>query len=91
MQFYDNFETLFPVRNVVDMHLKNITCTVGSKITQALEIIHVKNAYIMQFNEINICQVMILRLDTVYNKQEMMIIIGNQIREKWQILSQVLE
>ena len=44
----------------------------------------------MQFQEKNISQVMIFRLYTVYNKHEMMKI-GNQIREKSQALSQVLE
>ena len=44
----------------------------------------------MQFSEINICQAMILRLYAVYSKHEM-IKIGNQIKEKLQILSQVLE
>ena len=44
----------------------------------------------MLFYEINISQVMIFRLYTVYKKHEM-IKIGNQTREKLQILSQVLE
>ena len=44
----------------------------------------------MQFYEINIYLVMILRLYTAYNKQEM-IKISNQTREKSQVLSQVLE
>ena len=44
----------------------------------------------MQFYEMNIYQVMILRLHTVYNKHEM-IQIGNQITEKSQVLYQVLE
>ena len=44
----------------------------------------------MQFYEINICQVMIFRLHTVYNKHEM-IGIGNQNREKLQVLPKVLE
>ena len=44
----------------------------------------------MQFYEINVSQVMIFRLYTVYNKHEM-IEIGNQIKEKSQILSQMLE
>ena len=44
----------------------------------------------MQFYEINICQVMIIRVHTVYNKQEM-IKIDNQIREKFQVLPQMLE
>ena len=44
----------------------------------------------MPFYEINICQVMIFRLYTVYNKHEM-IKIGSQIRENLLVLSQVLE
>ena len=43
----------------------------------------------MQFYEINICQDMMFKLHTVYNKREM-IKIGNQIREKPQVLSQML-
>ena len=39
----------------------------------------------MQFNEVNICQVMIFRLYTVYTKYEV-IKIGNHNREKPQIL-----
>ena len=41
----------------------------------------------MQFYEITICQVMIYRLYTVYNKHDM-IKISNQTREKSQVLSQ---
>ena len=44
----------------------------------------------MQFYEKNIRQIMIFVLYTVYNKHEI-VKIGNQIREKSQILSQVLE
>ena len=44
----------------------------------------------MQFYEINVCQVMIFRLYTVYSKHEM-IKIGNQTREILQVLLQVLE
>ena len=44
----------------------------------------------MQFYEINICQVMNFRFYTIYNKHEM-IKIGNQTREKLQVLTQVLE
>ena len=44
----------------------------------------------MHFYEINICQAMIFRLYTVNNKHEM-IKIGNQIREKSQVVSQMLE
>ena len=42
----------------------------------------------MQFYEINICQVMIFRLYTVYNKCDMIKIV-NQTREILQLLSQV--
>ena len=44
----------------------------------------------MQLYEINIYQVMIFQLYTVYNKHEM-IKIDRQTREKSQALSQVLE
>ena len=44
----------------------------------------------MKFFEINICQMMIFRLYNIYNKHEM-IKIGNQNREKFQALSEVLE
>ena len=44
----------------------------------------------MQFYEVNISQVMIFRLYTVYNRHEM-IKNGNQTREKIQELSEVLE
>ena len=44
----------------------------------------------MQFYEINICQIIIFRLYTVRNKHQM-IKIGNQIREKLQVLSEVAE
>ena len=44
----------------------------------------------MQFYEINIYQVMIFKLDTVHNKHEMLKI-GNQARQKSQVLSQLHE
>ena len=44
----------------------------------------------MKFNEINICQSMIIRLSIAYNKHEM-VKISNQTREKPQGLTQVLE
>ena len=44
----------------------------------------------MLVHEINICQVMIFRLYTAYNKHEM-IKVGDQTREKSQELTQVLE
>ena len=49
-----------------------------------------KNSYLMHFYEINICQVMIFRLHTVYNKYEMLKT-ANETIEKSQVLSQVLE
>ena len=44
----------------------------------------------MQFYEISICEIIIFRLYTVYNKHEM-IKTSNQASEKWQVFSQVLE
>ena len=44
----------------------------------------------MQINEINIYQIMIFKLYTVYNKHEV-IKIGNETTEKSKDLSQVLE
>ena len=44
----------------------------------------------MEFYEINICEVMIFSLYTIYNKHEMTKI-GKQTRENSQVLSQVLE
>ena len=44
----------------------------------------------MQFYEINIYQVMILKLYIVYNNRDV-IKIGKQTREKSQVLSQMLE
>ena len=64
--------------------------TVDSKIIRALEIIRVKNSYLMQFYEINNSQIIIFRFYIIYNKREI-IKISNQTREKSQILSQVLE
>ena len=49
-----------------------------------------KNLNLMLFYEVNICQIMIFGLSTVYNKHEM-IKITNRIREKSQALLQVLE
>ena len=43
----------------------------------------------MQFYEINIYQVVIFRLYTIYNKHQMIEIV-NETREKSQILSQVI-
>ena len=44
----------------------------------------------MQFNKTNVCQVMIFMFYNVYNKHEI-IKIGNQTREKLQVLSPVIE
>ena len=49
-----------------------------------------KNLDLMQFYEKNVCLFMIFRLYTANNKHES-IKIGNQTREKSQVLSQVLE
>ena len=57
--------------------------TIGSKIIRALEIIRVKKLILNTFF-LNICQVMIFWLYTVYNKYEMTKI-GNQTREKSQV------
>ena len=77
--------SLAALANVLPTH------TVGNKNIRALEIIRVKKkSYLMQFCEINISQVRIFRLDTVYNRHKM-IKIGSQTREKSQILSQMLE
>ena len=45
----------------------------------------------MQFYEVNICQAMIIRLYTFFSKKHETIKIGNQTREKSQVISQVLE
>ena len=58
------------------------------KIIRAFEIIRVNKFSV--FYEINIYQVMIFRLYTVYTNHEMTKI-SNQTREKLQVLSQVLE
>ena len=47
------------------------------KIVQALEVIRVKNSYLIQFDGINTFQAMIFRLFTVYHKHEM-VKIGNK-------------
>ena len=61
-------------------------CTVDSKIIQALEIVHVQklipNAVLLNKYR----QVVIFSVYTLYNKHEM-IKIGNQTREKSQVLS----
>ena len=64
--------------------------TVDSKIIRALQIFRGKKLYLMQFYEMNICQVMIFRLLIVYNKHEM-IKNDSQTREKSQVFSQLVE
>ena len=49
-----------------------------------------ENSYLMQIYGINISQVMMLRLYTVYNMYEIVKIV-NQTKGKSQVLSQVLE
>ena len=63
-----------------------ISNTVGSRIVRAHEIIRNKNLISNLVLLKNICQAMIFRLYTVYNKHEI-IKIGNQTREKLQVLS----
>ena len=66
------------------------TITVYSKNFQALEIIRVKKFIPNAVYEINVHQVMIFKFDAAYKKHQM-IEIGNESREKIQVLSQVLE
>ena len=54
--------------------------TIDSKMTRSLEKIRIKKSDLMQFSEINICQVINCRPNTVYNKIEM-IKIDNQSRK----------
>ena len=56
---------------------------VDNKIIRAFEIIHAKKLISNVVLRINVCQVLIFRLHTVYNKYEMKKI-GNQTREKSQ-------
>ena len=49
-----------------------------------------KKIYLMQFYELNISEIVIFRLYTVYN-MHVMTKIGNVVREKLQALSQELE
>ena len=62
----------------------------SAKLFEMIEIIRFKKILLVQFYEAYICQVMIFRLYTVYDKHEM-IKIGNQTREKSEVLSLVLE
>ena len=57
---------------------------------RALAKIRSENSYLVQFYEVNICEIMIFRPYTIYNMHEMKKI-GDQAREKSQVLSQVLE
>ena len=61
-----------------------------AKLFENLRLVGLKSLYAIQFCKINICQVIIFRLHIVYNKHEM-IKIDSQIREKSQVLLQVLE
>ena len=49
---------------------KIFALTAGSKIIRALQIIRVKKLILIQFYKIKICQVIIFRLYTIYNKLE---------------------
>ena len=59
---------------------KCFSYTDGSKIFRALEIIHVKKAYLMKFYEINNRPIMLFKFYTAYNKREK-IKNASQIRE----------
>ena len=63
---------------------------VSSKIIRTFEKICFQKSYLIQFYEMNICQIMIFRLYIAYNKHEIMKI-GNQTREISHILSHVLK
>ena len=56
-----------------------------AKLFEHLKYFMSENSYLLQFYEINICQIINFGLYTVYNKREM-IKTGNQIREKSQML-----
>ena len=62
----------------------------AAKLFEHLKYFMSKSSCLMQFYEKNIFQIMIFRLHTVYIKHQM-IKIGNQIKEKSQVLSQGLE
>ena len=92
MNLYFNWFFLLLLRLILELliYIYKYVFTVDRKNIRALEINCVKNSYLMQFYKINVCQVMILRFYTVYNKQAIWKI-GNQTREKLQVFSQVLE
>ena len=70
-----------------DMQESTDACsTVSSKVIQSLEIIRIKKLTSNAVLRNKYFQLMIFRLYTVYNKHEM-IKIGNQTREKYQILN----
>ena len=88
--FSDPHHLVLLIHKSLEIKIFIITFSVGSKIILAFEINLVKNSYLMQFYEINICHVMIFRIYIVYKEHEM-IKIGNETTEKLQVLSQVLE
>ena len=57
----------------------------AAKLFKHLRYVVSKTLYLMPFYEINICEVMIFRLYTIYNKHEM-IKISSQNREKLHVL-----
>ena len=78
---YRNFK-----RNIFQIHELQST----SKFFEHLRKFLSKNSYLMQFYEINNCQVMIFKFYAVHNKHEM-IKMGNQTKEKCHVLSLLLE
>ena len=80
------YKLFINTRKIYSILSSTLKFTVGSKIIRALEVNSgQKISYVMQFCEINVYQVMIFRLYTVYSKHEMMEI-SNQTREKPQVL-----
>ena len=77
--------------NIICRVAHKIRCTIQSaaKLFEHLRYV-VSQKYLMQFYEINICEVIIFRLYTIYTKHEM-IKTDIQNSEKSQVLSQVLE
>ena len=61
-----------------------------AKLFEHLRLFMSKNSYLMEFYEINICQFMVSKLYTAYNKNEMTKN-SNQTKEISHILPQVLE
>ena len=72
------------------MHGKVLYITVGSKIIRALAIIPIKEHIFNAVLQVNVCQTTIFRSYIIY-KNIFMIKIDDQTREKFQVLSQVLE